>query len=159
MQKGRIVVFCVVAELCIIIAIAIATQFSGWLFGVFYNGLYGLVLSAGIPIYLLRKAGEDFSAVGVKKPGPRQYVVLAVFVVLSIGGQLLPKIIAGERIPWDVLPMAIVPLIMTTFFEEFFSRLCADEVGAGFWMRRCDPGICAAVCALSSGISGLPDSG
>lgn len=122
MQKGKIAVFCALTELCIIISIAIATQFNGWLFGVFYNGVYGLVLSVGLPIYLLQKAGEDFSSVGVKKPGPKQYAVLAVFVALSVCGQLLPKRMAGERIPWEVLPVAVVPLIMTTFFEEFFFR-------------------------------------
>ena len=31
-------------------------------------------------------------------------------------------ILAGERIPWYLLPMGVVPLIMTTFFEEFLFR-------------------------------------
>ena len=29
---------------------------------------------------------------------------------------------AGEQIPWHLLPVGIVPLIMTTFFEEFLFR-------------------------------------
>ena len=28
----------------------------------------------------------------------------------------------GEQIPWHLLPLGIVPLIMTTFFEEFLFR-------------------------------------
>lgn len=60
--------------------------------------------------------------VGFKKLGIRQWVVLAAFVVFSVGGQLIPKMAAGEQIPWRLLPMGIVPLIMTTFFEEFLFR-------------------------------------
>ena len=59
--------------------------------------------------------------VGFKKPGIRQWVVLAAFVVFSVGGQLIPKMAVGEQIPWRLLPMGIIPLIMTTFFEEFYS--------------------------------------
>lgn len=44
---------------------------------------------------------------------------MTVFVVFSVGGRLIPKMIAGEQIPWTVLPVGIAPLIMTTFFEEF----------------------------------------
>jgi len=52
----------------------------------------------------------------------RQFVVLIAFVTFSIGGQLIPMKLAGEQIPWRLLPMGIVPLIMTTFFEEFLFR-------------------------------------
>ena len=47
---------------------------------------------------------------------------MAAFVVFSVGGQLIPKLAAGEQIPWRLLPMGIIPLIMTTFFEEFLFR-------------------------------------
>ena len=60
--------------------------------------------------------------VGFKKLGIRQWVVLAAFVVFSVGGQLIPKMAVGEQIQWHLLPMGIVPLIMTTFFEEFLFR-------------------------------------
>ena len=49
----------------------------------------------------------------------RQFAVLIVFVAFSIGGQLIPMILAGEQMPWHLLPMGIVSIIMTTFFEEF----------------------------------------
>lgn len=91
------------------------------LYFIFYNLLYGLVFSLLIPLYL-SASGRVLAEVGFKKPGIRQWVVLAAFVVFSVGGQLIPKLAAGEQIPWRLLPMGIVPLIMTTFFEEFLFR-------------------------------------
>ena len=98
-------------------------MFEGVVFGIFYNVLYGLVISTILPIFLLLTDKEDFSSVGIKKIGARQSVVLVAFVVFSIGGQLIPKIIAREYIAWARLPLAIAPLIMTTFFEEFLFRV------------------------------------
>ena len=49
-------------------------------------------------------------------------IILIVFVAFSIGGQLIPMIVAGEEILWYLFPMGIVPLLMTTFFEEFLFR-------------------------------------
>lgn len=95
---------------------------------IFYNLLYGLVFSLLIPLHCLYKengvsvSGSVLTEVGFKKPGIRQWVVLAAFVVFSVGGQLIPKMAVGEQIPWHLLPMGIVPLIMTTFFEEFLFR-------------------------------------
>lgn len=43
-------------------------------------------------------------------------------VAVSVGGQLIPVIAGGGRPRWGVLPMGVVPLVMTTFFEEFFFR-------------------------------------
>jgi membrane protease YdiL (CAAX protease family) len=70
----------------------------------------------------LQKENGTLSSVGIKKLGMRQFVVLIAFVAFSIGGQLMPVMLAGEKIPWHLLPMGIVPLIMTTFFEEFLFR-------------------------------------
>ena len=119
------------------------------LYFIFYNLLYGLVFSFLIPLYCLYKEtpfGHPFmpsgnnkgngvsvsggmlaeaakpADVGLKKPGIRQWTVLAVFVAFSVGGQLIPKMTTGEQIPWNLLPVGIMPLIMTTFFEEFLFR-------------------------------------
>lgn len=54
--------------------------------------------------------------------GVRQFAVLLSFVAFSIGGHLFPVIAAGEEIPLYLLSVGIVPLIMTTFFEEFLFR-------------------------------------
>ena len=91
------------------------------LYFIFYNLLYGLVFSLLIPLYL-SASGSVLAEVGFKKPGIRQWVVLATFVVFSVGGQLIPKMAVDGQIPWRFLPMGIVPLIMTTFFEEFLFR-------------------------------------
>lgn len=53
---------------------------------------------------------------------PTTTVVLFCFAAFSVGGQLIPKIVTGEEIPWYLLPTGIAPLIMTTFFEEFLFR-------------------------------------
>ncbi len=122
------------------------------LYFIFYNLLYGLIFSLFIPLYCLYKetpyghpfmpgsapaqarvsgnnkengvsvSGRVLAETGFKKLGIRQWVVLAVFVVFSVGGQLIPKMAVGGQIPWRLLPMGIVPLIMTTFFEEFLFR-------------------------------------
>lgn len=92
------------------------------LYFIFYNLMYGVLFSFLVPLCCLRKEKAQIASVGVKKPGIRQYAVMIGFVVFSVGGQLIPKIVAGEEIPWHLLPMGIVPLIMTTFFEEFLFR-------------------------------------
>ena len=122
------------------------------LYFIFYNLLYGLVFSLFIQLYCLYKetscghpfmpgsapaqarvsgnnkgngasvSGGMLAEAGLKKPGIQQWAVLSVFVAFSIGGQLIPKMAAGEQVPWHLLPMGIVPLIMTTFFEEFLFR-------------------------------------
>lgn len=81
-----------------------------------------MIFSFLVPLYCLQKENGTLSSVGIKKLGMRQFVVLIAFVAFSIGGQLMPVMLAGEKIPWHLLPMGIVPLIMTTFFEEFLFR-------------------------------------
>ncbi len=71
------------------------------LYFIFYNLLYGLVFSFLVPLYCLRKEKATLA---------------------SAGGQLIPKMAMGEQIPWHLLPLGILPLIMTTFFEEFLFR-------------------------------------
>lgn len=56
------------------------------MFGIFYNVLYGLVISTILPIFLLLIDKEDFSSVGIKKIGARQSVVLVAFVVFQLAG-------------------------------------------------------------------------
>ncbi len=63
---------------------------------------------------------DDF--VGLKILGKKQVVVLAISVAVSVSGQLVPIAISGGTIPWDLLPVGALPLVMTTFFEEFLFR-------------------------------------
>lgn len=123
MKKSKFILLCIVVELMLIISVALANlNPTPVLYFIFYNLAYGMVFSFLVPLYCLCKEKEPLSSVGIKKFGVRQFIVLIVFVAFSIGGQLIPMILAGEQIPWHLLPMGIVPLIMTTFFEEFLFR-------------------------------------
>lgn len=127
-EKGKTLLISAGMEIMLIICITAANlNPTPILYFIFYNLLYGLIFSLFIPLYCLYNengvsvSGSVLAEVGFKKPGIRQWGVLAAFVVFSVGGQLIPKMAVGEQIPWRLLPMGIVPLIMTTFFEEFYS--------------------------------------
>lgn len=122
MKKGKILFFSLVMEILIIGAVGISTLFTGPVYDFFYNGVYGLALSVAVPLYLLIKNKEDFSSVGFKRIGLRQIIVLIIFDLFSIGGQLIPRMAQGEKIAWQLLPICVMPLIMSTIFEEFLFR-------------------------------------
>ncbi len=123
MKKEKILLFSVGTEIMLIICIALANlNPTPILYFIFYNLMYGLIFSFLIPLFLLHKEKGLPISVGIKKPGIWQFIVLIGFVMFSVGGQLIPKIVEGEIIPWHLLPMGIAPLIMTTFFEEFLFR-------------------------------------
>lgn len=88
----------------------------------FYNILYGVLFSFLIPLFLLRKEENIFDFLGIKTLGKKQVFILVVFIAFSVCGQIIPIVAKGGIIPWNLLPMGIVPLIMTTFFEEFLFR-------------------------------------
>lgn len=123
MRKYKLLLFFACIEIMIIISIALSNlNQTPILYFIFYNLMYGLIFSFLIPLYYLHKEKALPASVGIKKLGIRQFAVLFCFVAFSIGGQLIPKIVAGEQLLWHLLPMGIVPLIMTTFFEEFLFR-------------------------------------
>lgn len=123
MQKIKLLFLCVGMEILLIVFVAIANfKPAPVLYFVFYNLGYGVLSSCLLVLYLLRKEKASLASLGIKKPGARQFVLLGVYIFFSVGGQLIPKLFAGEQIPWQLLPMGIVPLIMTTFFEEFVFR-------------------------------------
>ena len=88
----------------------------------FYYVLYGILLSFLVPLFLLRKAENVFEFLGIKTLGKKQIFILVVFIAFSVGGQIISIAAKGGFISWNLLPMGIVPLIMTTFFEEFLFR-------------------------------------
>ncbi len=110
----------------------------------FYNILYGIVFSFVLPLFLLRKEENPFDFIGVKAVGKKQIIVLSIFVVFSVGGQIIPKVVNGEIISWNLLPMGIVPLIMTTFFEEFLFR--------GFFQNKFEKEFGTTTAILVSGL-------
>lgn len=123
MQKIKLLFLCVGMEILLIVFVAIANfKPAPVLYFVFYNLGYGVLSSCLLVLYLLWKEKASLASVGIKKLGARQFVVLGAYIFFSVGGQLIPKLFAGEQIPWQLLPVGIVPLIMTTFFEEFVFR-------------------------------------
>ena len=123
MRNKKLLLYLIGTEAMLILNIALANlNPTPILYFVFYNSLYGLVFSLLVPLYCLRKEKESLTSADVKRLGTRQVAVLFAFVIFSVGGQLIPKMAAGEQILWHLLPLGIAPLIMTTFFEEFLFR-------------------------------------
>lgn len=144
MEKKKLVLFCCAAELAMIALIALACLFESAAYYLFYNLLYGLGVSVLLPLWMAAKRGEGLAEMGMKKLGGRQILVLCTFCLFSVGGQIIPKLAAGERLPWERLPIAVLPLVMTTFFEEFFFR--------GFVQMRLEKQFGSAVAVVASGL-------
>ncbi len=143
-KKFELVLLCVFSESAIIGFVALADLFENSVYNLFYNVFYGIGVSVLLPLLVLRKEQKTLESVGIKKIGKPQAIVLACFVVCSVGGQLLPKVIGGTELRWNVLPIAILPLIMTTFFEEFFYR--------GFLQPRLEKQFGAVAAVIISGL-------
>lgn len=143
-KKLEIILLCCVCELAIIAFVSIADLFDNSIYNLFYNLLYGIGVSVLLPLLILRKEKSTFDTVGIKKLGKRQFIVLFLFVVFSVCGQIIPKVVSRATIQWNVLPIAILPLIMTTFFEEFLYR--------GFLQSRLEKQFGAVVAIIVSGL-------
>lgn len=143
-KKLEIIFLCCAFEVAIIAFVALANLFDNSIYYIFYNLFYGMGISVFLPLLFLRKEKASLESVGIKKLGKRQIVVLALFVAFSVCGQIIPKIIAGETLRWNVLPVAILPLVMTTFFEEFLFR--------GFLQTRLEKQFGAAIAIIVSGL-------
>ncbi len=144
MGKKKLVLFCCAAELAMIALIALACLFESAAYYLFYNLLYGLGVSVLLPLWMAAKRGEGLAEMGMKKLGGRQILVLCAFCLFSVGGQIIPKLAAGGRLPWERLPIAVLPLVMTTFFEEFFFR--------GFVQMRLEKQFGSAAAVVASGL-------
>lgn len=123
MKKIKTSFCCIIIELAVIICVVVANLYPEPLFYFFfYNILYGIVFSFLFPLFMLRNEKNALYFVGIKPLGRKQIIVLLIFIGFSIGGQLIPAAASGGVIPWSVLPVGVIPLIMTTFFEEFLFR-------------------------------------
>ncbi len=111
----------------------------------FYNVLYGILFSFLVPLFLLWKEANVFDFLGIKTLGKKQIFILVLFVAFSIGGQIIPIVAKGGIIPLNLLPMGIVPLIMTTFFEEFLFR--------GFFQNKFEKEFGTITAILVSGLT------
>lgn len=144
MGKKKLVLFCCAAELAMIALIALACLFESAAYYLFYNLLYGLGVSVLLPLWMAAKRGEGLAEMGMKRLGGRQILVLCTFCLFSVGGQIIPKLAAGERLPWEKLSIAVLPLVMTTFFEEFFFR--------GFVQMRLEKQFGSTAAVVASGL-------
>lgn len=143
-KKLKIIFLCCACEAAIVAFVAIANFFDNSIYNIFYNLFYGIGTSVLFPLLILRKENATLETLGIKKLGARQIVVLALFAAFSVGGQVIPKMLAGETLRWNVLPVAILPLVMTTFFEEFLFR--------GFLQTRLEKQFGAVIAIIVSGL-------
>jgi membrane protease YdiL (CAAX protease family) len=121
MEKIKIMLLSLCIGVLLILAVYAANIFSN-LYFLFYNGIYGIVLSVLVPLIFLYRNKENLQSVGFKRLYLKQWIVLIGFIIFSIGGQLIPLIIAGAEIQWGLIKICFFPLVMTTFFEEFLIR-------------------------------------
>ncbi|MEW9096107.1 MAG: type II CAAX endopeptidase family protein [Clostridiaceae bacterium] len=124
MKKHKFLLLSMLLIVAIIFFISLANMVRGKGFYIFYNLIYGLLLSTILPLYFTYKSRghKAFYDLGIRKIRIRQIVILVAFVIFSVGGQCIPLIINSISIPFELLSLCIVPLIMTTFFEEFLFR-------------------------------------
>ncbi len=145
MDKLNTIFLCITVEIILIVCVGAANICPNPLnYFLFYNILYGIAFSFVLPLFLLRKEENLFGFIGVKAVGKKQIIVLGVFVAFSVGGQIIPIVVNGGTIPWDVLPVGVIPLIMTTFFEEFLFR--------GFFQSKFEKEFGALSAILVSGL-------
>ena len=111
MKKSQLILFCLVTEILLIACVAAANLSANPIhYFVCYNLLYGLIISVLVPLWVIRREKSTLRAVGVRPLGKRQILVLICFVLFSVGGQLIPLAVAGQRVPWERLSMGVVPL-------------------------------------------------
>ncbi len=109
-----------IIAIAIIGTIALANRCTGNGYYIYYNLVYGIILSTALPMWLTYKEHGNFQSLGIKRLGLKQVAVMAGFIVFSIGGQLIP--LDSASLDFSLLPVCFVPLVMTTFFEEFLFR-------------------------------------
>ena len=82
MNNKKLSVYLIGTEVLLILCIALANlNPAPILYFIFYNFLYGLVLSLLVPLDCLRREKESLTSAGVKRLGTRQFAVLFAFVV------------------------------------------------------------------------------
>lgn len=130
--KHNFIIISILLECLIIFFVSLANLFAGILYAFFYNLIYGLLLSVIFPLYYVchmenkdryaMKSRNLLESLGIKKLHLRQYCVILLFDIFSIGGQLIPPLLNGEKIEFYLLKICTIPLIMTTLFEELTFR-------------------------------------
>jgi len=143
MNKLKIIIFSFCLLTLIILAISLANIFKN-VYYLFYNGIYGIILSTIVPLFILYKNKDNLSTMGFQRIYLKQWIVLIIFVSFSMCGQIIPLAVAGTVIQWNLLPICFFPMIMTTFFEEFLFR--------GFIQTRMEKHFGVIIAILASGL-------
>lgn len=123
MRKHFLLELSLLLLVLIIISNSLAAFLGIPLYYVFYNFISGLVLCTAIPTCYTVKHRESVASIGIKPLKARQFLVLIAFIVFSIGGQLSHTDL--HKLRFDLIPICILPMIMTTFLKNFyFEGLC-----------------------------------
>jgi len=121
MGKLKIVIYAICLEVLLIFSVFLANKFT-FIFVLFYNGIFGILLCTIIPLIILVRYKENLFSIGIKRLYLRQWIILIAFIVFSVGGRIIPLINNGIKIRFDLLPICVFPMMMTTFFEESLFR-------------------------------------
>lgn len=121
LKNCKFLLFGILILILIIVSNSIASFFGGYLYYVFYQGIYGIILSTIIPlVYAFYYEKTTLNDLGIKSITKKSIVIAVIFIVFSIGGQLAHKRV---NIPsMEQMVYILIPLVMTTFFEEFLFR-------------------------------------
>lgn len=119
--KDRFLLLSVFILIFIVTTNSMASFLGGYLYYIFYQGIYGIILSIVVPlIYVFKYEKGNLNHLGIKTITKKSILIALIFIVFSVGGQLIQNDIA---IPTYKKILCIsIPLIMTTFFEEFLFR-------------------------------------
>lgn len=126
----------------IIVSIGISSYLNEIGFCLVYELIYGITLSILVPIlYVKTKENLSLSSFGIKKLRFIDYIIISIFVAVSICGQLFSTDLS--KIDFSLFPLSIMPLLMTTFFEEFLFR--------GFMQNRFEKNFGTIIAIVLSG--------
>lgn len=73
--------------------------------------IYGLLLSVLFPLVYVWNKKEGLAALGIAPLKMRHFIVIAVFVIFSIGRQAIPIVMGGIQLQWNYLVMGFVLLV------------------------------------------------
>lgn len=105
----------------VIVSIGISASLNEIVFCIVYELVYGIILSTLVPIFYVKtKDNLSLDSFGIKKLRFVDYIIILVFVIFSICGQLFTSDLS--KLDLSLFPLSIMPLLMTTFFEEFLFR-------------------------------------
>ncbi|MBP2654714.1 MAG: Abortive infection protein [Firmicutes bacterium] len=121
LNKTRFLLLGVFILVLIIFSNSLANFWGGYLRYIFYHFIYGIFLSIIVPmIYVFYYEKLDIATLGIKPITKKSIIIAVLFICFSVGGQMTHNSLNIPSI--KQLIYISIPLIMTTFFEEFLFR-------------------------------------